>query len=234
MAPRRFGGVARLARGIRASVRARPGVFVATAAGVFGLNVLLPPLVLSLARKPWDFFTFNPWLKKLPEYLVSGAAPLRKKLDFLSNLALFWFSSDSPYGGVDWGFAVTVSDVGRFILMSLLFGTYFALWFFRRDRLGRPGWGGRAGRPAGVFGAFATTFGLSTGPCTVMGCGAPVIPVLGLAFVGLSSGTLAFLATLSRVATAAVLVAAVTGVVVLAWQNGGRPGQAPPGAPAGR
>jgi hypothetical protein len=42
---------------------------------VFVLHVMLPPLVLAIARKPWTFFTFNPWLKRLPEYLVS-AAPL--------------------------------------------------------------------------------------------------------------------------------------------------------------
>lgn len=62
--------------------------------------------------------------------------------------------------------------------------------------------------------------GLSTGPCSVMGCGAPVIPVVGLAFAGLSSGTLAFLAGLSRLSTVVVLAALVAAVVYLGWQGG--------------
>jgi hypothetical protein len=62
--------------------------------------------------------------------------------------------------------------------------------------------------------------GLSTGPCSVMGCGAPVIPVVGLAFAGLSSGTLAFLSSLSRVVTLVVLVGLAAAVGVLAWQAG--------------
>src|SRR5439155_19079949 len=31
------------------------------------------------ARKPWTYFTFNPWLKRLPDYLVSGV-PLAEKV----------------------------------------------------------------------------------------------------------------------------------------------------------
>ena len=69
------------------------------------------------------------------------------------------------------------------------------------------------------MGALATVLGVSTGGCTVMGCGAPVIPVVGLAFVGLSSGTLALLAGLSHVATSLVFIAVTAGVIYLA----GRP-----------
>jgi len=54
----------------------------------------------------------------------------------------------------------------------------------------------------------------------VVGCGAPVLPVVGLAFVGLSSGTLALLAQVSRVATAFVLVAFALGVIYLGWRIG--------------
>lgn len=50
-----------------------------------------------------------------------------------------------------------------------------------------------------------------------MGCGAPVIPVVGLAFVGLSSGTLALLAVLSRVATTFIFIAVTLGVIGLGW-----------------
>ena len=50
-----------------------------------------------------------------------------------------------------------------------------------------------------------------------MGCGAPIIPVVGLAFVGLSSGTLALLADVSRVATTFVFAAVALGVIYLGW-----------------
>jgi hypothetical protein len=212
--------LARAVGGVSAAIRSRPGVFAAIAAGVFVLDVFLPPVVLSLARKPWDYFTFNPWLKRLPETLASSDLSLGRKLEFLPNLALFWFSADSPYGGTDWGFAVTVSDLARFVFMSLMFGAYFALWFYRRDQLRQVGWRARTGRHGGFAGALVSTLGLSTGPCTVTGCGAPVIPVLGLAFVGLTSGTLAFLAEASRVATTVVLVAVTLGVVYFGWLVG--------------
>jgi hypothetical protein len=75
--------------------------------------------------------------------------------------------------------------------------------------------------------------GLSTGPCSVMGCGAPVIPVVGLAFAGLSSGTLALLASLSRIMTALVFVSLAVGIVYLAWQTG-EEGCPPPRPAAGR
>ena len=214
--------IKRVFRGIGAAIRARWKVFLAIGVGVFVLDLFLPPLVLSLARKPWDYFSFNPWLKKLPEYLVSSEATLQRKLEFLPNLYLFLFSADGPYGP-EWGFAVTVTDLGRFVLMSVLFGAYFALWFYRRDRLAQFGWGVRTARQGGVVGALASTLGLSTGPCTVTGCGAPVIPVLGLAFTGLSSGTLAVLAELSKVSTAIVLAATALGVLYLGWLVGSPP-----------
>ena len=53
--------------------------FALVAAGVFWLDILVPPLVLSLARKPLDVFTFNPWLKRLPEYLASGKGSLAER-----------------------------------------------------------------------------------------------------------------------------------------------------------
>ena len=34
---------------------------------------LAPVAILSTVRKPYDYFTFNPWLKRLPEYLASPA-----------------------------------------------------------------------------------------------------------------------------------------------------------------
>ena len=227
------GTIARTWRGVAAAVRTRPLTVVTIAAAVFVLDVMVPPLVLSLARKPWTFFTFNPWLKRLPEYLVS-AAPLSQKLDFLSRVALFWFSADGDYGAPEWGFAVDTTDVLRFVAMSVLIAVYFALWLRARD-LGRP----RAAhhRAGGVAGALVGALGLSTGPCSVVGCGAPVLPVVGLAFAGLSSGTLALLSALSRVIGAVVLIGLGAGVVYLAWRVGAyrlpvtwRPGESEPRA----
>jgi hypothetical protein len=53
-----------------------------------------------------------------------------------------------------------------------------------------------------------------------MGCGAPVIPVVGLAFVGLSSTTLTLFAQVSTYATLGVVVGLTAGVLYLAWRLG--------------
>ena len=216
----------RVVRGILGAIRGHPGVFLAVAATVVVLSILGPPAVLSVARRPVDYFTFNPWLKLLPAYVVSPNVPLGVKIDKLPDLALFWFSSDSPYGGVEWGFAVDVTDLARILLLAGLFGAYFALLARRREGVGAGGAGVSATRRGGVAGMLTSVVGLSTGPCSVMGCGAPVIPVVGLAFAGLSSGTLVFLASLSRVTTLLVFVALVVAVGVLGWRTGER------GAPA--
>jgi len=118
---------------------------------------------------------------------------------------------------------VTAADLARFILMATLIGVYFALWVHRRDRTGAAGWAASAGRQGGMLGAVGSACGLATGGCTVMGCGAPVIPVVGLAFVGLSSGTLAWLSQLSTVATPLVIGGMALGVVYLAWRVGDKP-----------
>lgn len=195
-------------------------MFASLAAATFVLSVLLPPLVLSLARKPVDYFTVNPWLRRLPEFLASPAVPLEQKLRKLPDLALFWFSSDSPFGGTEWGFAVDVRDLARIVVTALLVGAWVALWLHGRARAALAGWSARVGRQGGVAGALVTVVGLSTGPCSVMGCGAPVMPVVGLAFVGLSSGTLALLATLATVSAKVVLPALAGGVAWLGWVVG--------------
>ncbi len=192
------------------ALAAHPGIFASVMLAVAALNVVAPVAILSAVRKPLDFYTFNPWLKRLPEYLASDEAALGEKLQKLPDLALFWFSANGTYGGVEWGFAMDVADVGRILLVSALFGLYFALW--RRYRDLALGGAARALRRGGLAGAAATVFGISTGACSVMGCGAPVIPVLGLAFVGLESGTLHFLAQSSRVAMTALLAVLVLAV----------------------
>jgi hypothetical protein len=201
-------------RGAWTALAAHPGVFASVTLAVAALNVLAPLAILSAVRKPFDYFTFNPWLKRLPEYLASDEVALGEKLQKLPDLALFWFSAGSTYGGAEWGYAVDVSDVGRILLVSALFGLYFALWRRYRDLALR---NVQALHRGGLAGAAATLFGISTGGCSVTGCGAPVLPVLGLAFVGLESGTLHFLAQSSRFATLGLLAVLVLAIGYLAY-----------------
>ena len=207
-------------RGLGAALAAHPGVFASVTLAVAALNVLAPVAILSAARTPLDFYTFNPWLKRLPEYLASDETALGEKLAKLPDLALFWFSAGSSYGGAEWGFAVDVSDLGRILLFSALFGLYFALW--RRYRDLQLGGAARTLRRGGLAGSAATLFGISTSACGVTGCGAPVIPVLGLAFAGLESGTLHFLARSSHVATIALFAVLVLAVGYLGFKVGHR------------
>ena len=208
-------------RGIGAAVRSRPWLFCTVALGVLVLDLLVPPLVLTVARKPVTAFTINPLLPTLPGYLVSGPGSLGERLAKAWGLALFWFSADNSFG-LEWGFAVTTADLARFAFMALLVALYFALWMERRARFAVVPWGRRAGGTGGVLGALGGVFGLSTGGCTVMGCGAPVLPVIGLAFVGLSSTTITWMSELSAFATAAVLIGLATAVLWLGWRVGAR------------
>src|SRR5713226_8398833 len=114
-------------RAVVAAIRARAKVFVVVTLAVVVLNLLLPPVVLSVVRKPWDHFSMNPWLHNIPHWLVSDPASASKKFDFLRDVAIFWFVADSPYDAAEWGFTATVTDIGRWILMGVLFGAYFAL-----------------------------------------------------------------------------------------------------------
>ena len=120
-------------RGAWMALAAHPGIFASVMLAVAALNVVAPVAILSAVRKPLDFYTFNPWLKRLPEYLASDEVALGEKLQKLPDLALFWFSANGTYGGVEWGFAMDVADVGRILLVSALFGLYFALWRRYRD-----------------------------------------------------------------------------------------------------
>jgi len=185
---------------------------------VFALDLLVPPLVLSLARKPVTAFTVNPLLSSLPSYLATGPGELGERLVKTWGLALFWFSADGSFG-IEWGFAVTPADLARFVLLSLLVAAYFALWLERRSP-GATAWGMRAGGSGGVLGALGGIFGLTTGGCTVMGCGAPVLPVIGLAFVGLSSTTIKWMSDLSSLGTAAVMIGLGAAVLWLGWRVG--------------
>ena len=208
----------RTLRGIGAAVGSRPGLFVSVAAGVFALSILVPPLVLSIARKPVTAFTVNPLLSSLPEFVVSGKGEFGERLAKAWGLALFWFSADGQFG-IEWGFAVTPADLARFVLMALLVAAYFALWLERRSQVATT-WALRTGGSGGVLGALGGILGLSTGGCTVMGCGAPVLPVVGLAFVGLSSTAIKWMANLSTIGTAVVMIGLSAAVVWLGWRVG--------------
>ena len=213
--------IGRALRGIGAAVRSRPGLFLSVAVGVFALDILVPPLVLTLARKPVTAFTVNPLLSSLPGYLASGPGALGERLAKVWGLALFWFSSDGQFG-LEWGFAVSPADLARFVFMALLVGAYFTLWLEHRER-GAMAWGRRAGGTGGALGALGGIFGLSTGGCTVMGCGAPVLPVIGLAFVGLSSTTIKWMSDLSTYGTATVLIGLAAAVLWLGRRLGEPP-----------
>src|SRR5258708_27744330 len=109
------------------------------------------------------------------------------KLSFLSNMAIAWVSADNGGEGIEWGFIVDVPTLVRILLTSLVFGAFFALWSYRRRQGEACGVGFKAAPPAGVAGAVASVFGLTTRPCTPARCGVPVLPVAGLVFPRLSS-----------------------------------------------
>src|SRR5438105_13421804 len=142
-------------RGIGAALRSRAKLVWGVTAAVAIFNLAAPIAILSIARRPFDFFTFNPWLSRLPEYLRSDE-PLAKKFSFLSNMAIAWVSADNKVEGIDWRFIIDVPTPARILLTSLVFGAYFALWSYRR----REGQGLKAARPAGVAGAVTSVFGL--------------------------------------------------------------------------
>jgi hypothetical protein len=211
--------IAQTRRGISAAVRSRAGVLLGVAALVAVFNLIAPVAMLSLVRRPADFFTFNPWLQRLPDYLGSTEG-LSAKLAFLSHLTIAWASADGPEG-IDWGFIIDVPTIARIVCTALVFGAYFALWSYGRNkpRATQAGLSGAA-RPAGVLGVMTGAFGLTVGPCSLAGCGAPVLPMLGLAFTGLPGGTLSLFATLSRISITLVLVVMATAVVWLGWRIG--------------
>lgn len=223
-----------IARGIGAvlatigrAIRARPLLFAGVALAVVALDVFLPVFVLSVFRKPYDHFSFNPWLKHAPAWALSHDVTLARKIEFLSDVALFWFIASSPYDEPAWGFSASPPDVVRWLYMGVVFGAYFALWFYARGRRLRAGvWSAGGGR-GGAAGAVFSTLGLVTSPCGVAGCGAPILPVLGLALQGLTSGTLALLASISHIATLVVLIGTTLAVLTMAFLVSRAEGAAP-------
>jgi hypothetical protein len=222
MVKRALAAVGQSLRGIAAAVRARLKLVLGVTAAVSIFNLAAPVIVLSIARRPVDFFTFNPWLRRLPDYLVSEA-PLARKLSFLSNMAIAWVSADNGGEGIQWGFIIDVPTLAQIFLTSLVFGTYFGLWSYRRHEGAAGGVGFKAARPAGLAGAVTSVLGISTGTCTLAGCGLPVLPVVVLAFTGLSSSTLTLFTMLSRISFAIILSVMGAAVVWFGWRIGGAP-----------
>jgi hypothetical protein len=207
------------ARALGRAIRTHRRTFALAALAVFALNLVLPPLILSAVRKPPDHVSFNPWLRHLPAWLASDEATWGRKLEFLYGAALYWFIADSPFDAPEWGYTATVRDVLRWIVLALLFGAYFALWAARRARLAAcaPGAAPAGGRRAGLAGALLSTLGFSTLPCSVVGCGAPVLPVVGLVVTGmeLSSATLAGINRVSHAVALLVYLGIAAGIVSL-------------------
>lgn len=218
--------VVRVLRGIFGAILARPKVFASVVAGVLVFDLVAPVVILSLARKPLDFFTFNPWLSRLPEYLASDT-PFAEKAAFLSRMAVAWTSSDSPVEGLEWGVVFDVPSLARILVTSLAFGAYFALWSQRRRGERACGLDSGSARRLGVVGAVTSVLGLTTGPCSVAGCGVPVLPVVGLAFTGISSSTLGLLRGLARVSFDVVFAFTALAVVWLGWRAGTAPIEEP-------
>src|SRR3989442_2331854 len=172
MARTALGAIAQTVRVIGVGLRSGKRVVLTVTAAVFAFNLVAPVAILSLARRPPDFFTFNPWLSRLPEYLASEE-PLAKKLSFLSQMAIAWVSADNKVEGIDWGFIVDVPTLARIVLASLVFGSYFALWSYRRRQVQ----GLKVARPAVVARTLTSPFGLTTGPCTLARWCGPRPPV---------------------------------------------------------
>jgi hypothetical protein len=201
------------------AIRARPLVFAGVALAVVALDVFLPVAVLSVFRKPFDHFSFNPWLRHAPAWALSHDVTLARKVEFLTNVAIFWFIASSSYDEPEWGFSASPPDLVRWIYMGAVFGAYFALWSYARGRRGvrAAAWAAAGSGRGGAAGAVFSTLGLFTSPCGVAGCGAPILPVLGLALQGLTSGTLALLAAISHVATVVVLIGTTLAVLAMAF-----------------
>ena len=210
-------------RGIGLAIRDRPSIFAGVTLGVIAVDILLPILILSLARGPFGHVSINPWLVRLPEWLRSSDVSWTRKLEFVLDMALAWVIANNPTGELAWGFVVDVPSLARLILTGLMFGAYFALWFYGRDRLSRVTWGVRTGRYGGAAGALLTVVGFSTNACLLLEAGVPVLPVVGLAVTGASSTTLVLLGELARVGTAIVLFMTTLGVAWLGWLVGTRP-----------
>jgi hypothetical protein len=207
-------------RGIGLAIGGRPGVFAGVALGVLAVDLLLPLLVLSLARGPFTHVAVNPWLSRLPEWLRSSDVAWSRKLEFVSDMALAWVFANNPAGELEWAIVVDVPSLARLILTALMLGAYFALWSCGRDRRSPVARGEWAARYGGAAGVLMTVMAFSTNPCLLLEAGVPVLPVVGLAVTGASSTTLTLLGELAWVGTALVLIMATLGVAWLGWLVG--------------
>src|SRR5436309_14822547 len=120
-----------MARMLQATVRAirrRAVVFVLVVAAIAALNLVLPPLVLSVARKPYDYFSINPWLHNLPSWLAYGEATASRKVDVVWNVAVLWIVASGEYDAAGWGCSVTVAGGARWHLLGVILRDSVSMW----------------------------------------------------------------------------------------------------------
>src|SRR2546428_10390427 len=98
-------GLVTVLRASARAIRARAGIFVLIVAGVVAMNLVLPPFVLSVVRKPYDYFSINPWLHNVPSWLRSGEATAGRKVEVLSDAAVLRCVGSGQYGAPRSGFS---------------------------------------------------------------------------------------------------------------------------------
>src|SRR2546430_17274600 len=113
--------MARMLQATVGAIRRRAVVFVLVVAAIAALNLVLPPLVLSVARKPYDYFSINPWLHNLPSWLASGEATASRKVDFLWNAAVLWVVASGGDDAAEGGVSGTGAGVGPWALVGVAF-----------------------------------------------------------------------------------------------------------------
>ena len=209
-----------IVRGVMVACKTKLRIFVLVFSIMFALYFFLPPLMLSLLRQPADAALFNPWIMKLPAWLMSGDATLSRKLSFLYDFALFWFvASTHDDAGVSWFFVISVSDILRYLFLSGIFAVYFSVWSYRRSTAAcnvSVKQGGRMGMSGGVLSAL----GAVGGSCTI--CGGPALPLIGFVIAGGDASLTAvnsFL-WLSDVLVLALPLTLFVVVLYLGWQIG--------------
>jgi hypothetical protein len=207
---------------VRRAIRVRPALFLGVAVAVILFDFFLPLIVLSVFQKPWNYFSFNPWLPNLPGWLASPQATLARKIQFVSHLSLLWFIANNSYGEPDWGVWVGVSDVVQWLYMGVLFGAYVALWVYAGGgAVRRPVALRRNGAAVGRRGegavALVSTLGLVISPCGMVGCGLLMFSLLGFVVHGATFGTLTALAAVSHILTVVVLIAMTLTVAAMGW-----------------
>ena len=184
-----FAAAAKSIAGIVAAISARPTVFAAVSLSVFILNVLLPRSFFPSPASPGIISRSILGFRNCRSTSAQAMSPFKASLSFFPSRPVLVQRQRSNWVcgmGIHCGRQRPVE-----VRLHLLHRRVRILrsGFIIGIRWLQCGWTGENSRRFGIAGALMSILGLSTGPCSVMGCGAPVLPVIGLAFVGLSSGT---------------------------------------------